>query len=169
MKLTEFNRLIENPESRETKIKTYLDKKAIRLQEPDENEIKGHFEKAEHDLSFISDNFKLGYFDWCITGCYYAMYHAATALLLTKGYHSKNHDATICLLIKEYYPRIPKEDIALINKFYLDYQELLFYIQAKNKREEATYSSKYKFNKKTVEELKLKAILFINKAKEMIL
>jgi len=40
--------------------------------------------------------------------------------------------------------------------------------QAKNKREEATYSSKYKFDKKTVEELKLKAILFINKAKEII-
>lgn len=168
MNLKEFDRLIENKEITDEKIKKYKEARIIRMQEKDENEIQGHFEKAEHNLSFVSDNFKLGYFDWCITGCYYAMYHAAMALILAREYYSKNHDATICILIKEYYPQITKEDIALINKFYLDYQELLFYIQAKNKREEATYSSKYKFDKKTVDELKLKAILFINKAKEII-
>lgn len=35
-------------------------------------------------------------------------------------------------------------------------------------REEASYASKYKFDKNTVEDLRLKAILFVNKAKTIL-
>lgn len=37
-----------------------------------------------------------------------------------------------------------------------------------SKREEASYASVYKFDKKTVEDLRLKAILFVNKAKTIL-
>jgi len=74
MKLKELNALIENEHLTKSKINEYENKKIIRKQEKDKNEIKGHLEKAERNLRFISDNLKLGYFDWCITGCYYAMY-----------------------------------------------------------------------------------------------
>ena len=131
------------------KITEFIKEKIIVKQEVDINEIKGHIEKSEHNLNFIKDTLKQGYSDWAITGCYYAMYQAVLALILKKGYSSKNHDATLCILIKEYYKKgIEQEDVELMNKFFVDYQNLLFYIQAKNKREDATYSSNYKYDYK---------------------
>jgi len=169
MRLLELNKLIMYENLLNSKINRCKKEKLIREQPPDENEIKGHLEKSEHNLNFIKDNLEIGYFDWCITGCYYAVYHAALSLILKKGYISKNHDATLCILIKEYYDKgIDKEDINLINKFFLDYQDLLFYVESKTKRENATYSTKYKFDKETVENLRLKAISFVNKAKDIL-
>lgn len=169
MRLLDFNRLLEDTEMREGKIEEYTKSQIIRKEEINNAEMEGHIAKAEHNLSFIQDNIKLGYYDWCITGCYYATYHAALALLLKKGFATKNHDATLCLLMKEYYKQgMTKEEIELLNRFFLDYQDLLFYVEAKNKREEASYASKYKFNKNTVEDLRLKAILFVNKAKTIL-
>ena len=55
-----------------------------------------------------------------------------------------------------------------MNNFFLDYQEILFYVESKQKREDATYSSMIKFDKKIVIELKIKAALFIDKAKQII-
>lgn len=151
------------------KFKEYIEDKIIQKTLVDKNEIEGHLLKANNNLKFVNDNLSLGYFDWCITGCYYAVYHAALALSVTKGYHSKNHDATLSILIKEYYEKgVNADEIELMNKFYLDYQEILFYVQSKQKREDATYSTQIKFDKKTVNELRLKATLFINKAKEII-
>ena len=56
----------------------------------------------------------------------------------------------------------------MINKLFIDYNDLVFYVQSKNKREEATYSSKYVFDKQLVEELRVKAVLFVDKAKEIL-
>ena len=90
-------------------------------------------------------------------------------MILSKGYITKSHDATLCILIKEFYKKgINFEDIELINNFFLDYQDILFYVQSKKKREEATYSTKLLFDRNTVEGLRLKAILFIDKAKTIL-
>lgn len=95
--------------------------------------------------------------------CYYAIYHSALALILSKKFHSKNHDATICVLIKEFYNKeLTKEDINILNM--LDIQDVLFYAEAKNKREDANYSTKTKFDSSEVETIKLKTRLFVNKA-----
>lgn len=169
MKQRDLDKLILNKEFVERKIKEFKEKGVLKKEAFDEIEIKGHLEKAEHNLKFVYDNLKLQYYDWCITGCYYAVYHAALSLILRKGYSSKNHQATLCILIKEFYKNgINKEDIKLINNFFLDYQDLLFYMQSKNKREDATYLSKYKFDKKIVEELRLKAMLFLDKVKGLL-
>ena len=73
------------------------------------------------------------------------------------------------MLIKHYYKKgVSREEINLINEFFLDYHDLLFYVESKSKREDATYSTKYKFDKPTVEKLRLKAILFVNKAKDIL-
>jgi hypothetical protein len=42
---------------------------------------------------------------------------------------------------------------------------LLIYVHTKDKREEASYSSEYNFDKNKVEELRIKTIGFINKAR----
>lgn len=166
MRIKELNEIIKNNYLLNSKVEKYKKLRIIKKQKRDTNEIYGHIEKAEHNLEFIKDNLKLGYFDWCITGCYYAVYHMALSLILARGFSSKNHDATLSLLIKEYYKEgISEEDIELINKFFLDYQDLLFYIDSKRKRENATYSTTHKFDKKDVENLRLKTISFVNKTK----
>lgn len=166
MNLKDLNLIIKNKKILDKKLQFFAKKQAIKKFSADKAEVLGHIEKAEHNLNFIRDNINLGYSDWCITGCYYAVYHAALALIISRGYHSKSHDATLCLLIREYFNNgINQEDIFLINKFFLDYLDLVVYVQAKDKREEASYSTKYVFDKKMVQELRIKAISFINKCK----
>ena len=166
MEIKVLRKLIANPLLLNKKIKFYESKKIIQKIPLDLEEIKGHISKSEHNLKFVLDNMKLEYYDWCITGCYYAIYQIALALIRAKEVYSKNHDATLCLLARDYYQEgITKEDIELINVFFLDYQDLLIYVHTKDKREEASYSSKYNFDKEKVEELRLKTIDFINKAR----
>jgi len=50
----------------------------------------------------------------------------------------------------------------------LDYQDVLFYVESKNKREDATYSTKTKFDKPEVEQLRIKAALFVSKIKSIL-
>jgi len=168
MKLYELNRLMEDQPYLAERINEFIKTGIINKQKGSEGEVRGHLEKASHNLNFIKDNIKLGYLDWAITGCYYASYHAALALTLTKSYFSKNHLATLCILIKEFYKRgLTKEDVELLNRF-LDYHDVLFYVESKNKREEATYSTKRLFDKKEVETLRLKAVMFVNKIRDII-
>lgn len=168
MKEYDFEKLMNSPGLVEEKIKELLEKGILRKQAVDWEEIKGHLLKADNNLRFIMENIKLGFYDWSITGCYYACYHAALALILTKSYSSKNHLATLCVLIKEFYQKeLNREDLDVLVNF-LDYQDVLFYVESKNKREDATYSTKTKFEKKEVEQLRIKAVMFVSKARSII-
>ena len=168
MKPYDLNKLLEDPELLNQKIDEFLEQKTLKKQAISQSEIEGHMEKASHNLNFIKDNLKLNYLDWAITGCYYAAYHAALALILTKGYYSKNHLATLHILIKEFYKKnLAREDLELLAKF-LDYQDVLFYVESKNKRENATYSTKRTFDEKEVEQLRIKAVLFVNKVEQIL-
>ena len=154
MEIKLLRKLIANPKLLDKRIDLYEKKKIVQKVPFDLEEIKGHTSKSEHNLKFVLDNMKLEYYDWCITGCYYAIYQIALALIRAKKIYSKNHDATLCLLAKEYYKKgVTKEDIELINIFFLDYQDLLIYVHTKDRRKEASYSSKYNFDKDRVEEL----------------
>ena len=44
----------------------------------------------------------------------------------------------------------------------------MFYVQSKEKREDASYSTKIKFDKQLVNELRIKAALFVDEAKQII-
>ena len=168
MKEHDLKQLLENSTILDNKIREFLIKKTLLEQKKDKNEIQGHILKAEHNLRFIQENMKLGFLDWSITGCYYACYHAALALIMTKGYTSKNHLATLCILIKEFYKKyLTKEDIETLSNL-LDYQDVLFYVESKNKREDATYSTKTKFGKQEVEQLRIKSNLFVAKIKNIL-
>lgn len=168
MKEYDLNQLLNNNIIVETKIKEFFDKKILKKQAVDLEEIKGHILKAEHNLRFVLENVKIGFFDWAITGCYYACYHAALGLILTRGYSSKNHAATLCILIKEFHKKeLSKEDIEILSNF-IDYQDLLFYVESKNKREDATYSTKFGFDKKEAEQLRIKAVMFVSKIKSLL-
>ena len=160
-----LNLLVKNKKFLDKKINFYI-KKKILTNTTSRYEIQGHIEKSRHNLSFLNEITK-NYNDWSLVVCYYAIYHSALALILSKNFHSKNHDATICVLIKEFYNKeLTKEDIDLLNMFNL--QDILFYVDAKNKREEANYSTKIKFEPDEIKKIKIKTILFVNKAEAIL-
>jgi len=160
-----LRRLLEDRKFLELKIKTYEENNAI-TKNSTKAETKGHLEKARHNSDFIK-SINPEYNDWKLISCYYAAYHAALALISTKGLMSKNHDATLCLIIKHFYKSgLSKEDIELLNL--LDAQDLLFYVESEQKREDAQYSTKIKYDAKDVEKIRIKTLLFISKAEEII-
>lgn len=168
MREYDLNKLLNNSAIVDGKIKEFLENGILKEQTADLEEIKGHILKAEHNLRFVSENIKIGFPDWAITGCYYACYHAALGVILTKGYSSKNHLATLCILIREFYKKgLNKEDIEVLSDF-IDYQDLLFYVESKNKREDATYSTKSRFDKNEIEQLRIKAVLLVSKFKSIL-
>ena len=168
MKEYELNKLLTDKDLVEERIKEFQEQKILKKQKIDINEIQGHLLKADNNLRFVSENIRLGFYDWAITGCYYSCYHAALALILTKGYSSKDHLATLCILIKDFYKKgLSQEDIQILSRL-LDYQDVLFYVESKNKREDATYSTKIKFDRSESEQLKLKATLFVSKIKSIL-
>ncbi len=168
MKEYNFQKLINNPEIVEKKIKEFIENNALFKQEVDKEEIKGHILKAENNLRFVATIAEKKFFDWALTGCYYTCYHAALALIQTRGYTSKNHLATLCVIIKEFYKKeLTREDIEILSKF-LDYEDVLFYVETKNKREDATYSTKTLFDKKEVERLRVQATMFVNNIKDIL-
>lgn len=168
-KIKEYHllKLLNNPDLIDEGIRNFLKSETLFKQDVDLEEIKGHISKSDHNLRFVAEN-KLNFPDWAMTGCYYASYHAALALIQTKGYTSKNHLATLYVIIKEFYKKeLTEEDIKLLCHF-LDYRDILFYVESKNKREDATYSTKTLFNKYEVEKLRIQSIMFVNKIKDII-
>ncbi len=164
----ELKKLLKDQKYLQYKIDFYFSTKVITPQDITLGEIQGHIQKSDHNLLFVKDN-STKYSDWALVGCYYASYHAALALLLQKGVSSKNHDATLCLLIKYYYQKdLTQEDFELLNFVYLDNQDILFYIESKQEREKASYSSQIEFDKKKISELVMKTVLFVNKCKEIL-
>ena len=168
MREYDLQKLINDQAIVDGKIKELMEKKLLFKQEVDKEEMKGHLSKAEHNLRFVSVIAKEKFFDWALTGCYYSCYHAALALIQSKGYTSKNHLATLCVIIKEFYKKeLTKEDLEILSNF-LDYEDVLFYVETKNKREDATYSTKTLFDKKEVERLRIQATMFVNKIKDIL-
>jgi len=162
-----LNVILKNKKELEKQINFFIKKKVLFRDRYDEFELRGHLEKAKHNLKFVNDNFKIGYLDWVITGCYYAVYHSVLSLILSKGYFSKNHDASLCVLIKEFYLEFSK-DINFVNNLFIDYNDVCFYVQSRNKRELASYSSSFVFSKKEVKEIIDRTILFVNKVEEIL-
>lgn len=163
-----LNKLINSPILVDKNIMELINKGLLIKQKNDLKEIKGHILKSEHNINFVDKIVKLDFSDWAIVGCYYASYHAALALIMTKGYSSKNHLATLLIIIKEFYNKgLTRDDIeTFVNLF--DYQDILFYIESKEKRENASYTTKTSFDKKEVEQLRMKAVLFVSKIKGII-
>ncbi|RME55056.1 HEPN domain-containing protein [Candidatus Woesearchaeota archaeon] len=168
MREYDLQKLINNPEIVDKKIKELMEKKLLFKQEVDKEEMMGYLLKAEHNLRFVLKIIKENFFDWALTGCYYSCYHAALALIQSKGYTSKNHLATLCVIIKEFYKKeLTKEDVEILSNF-LDYEDVLFYVETKHKREDATYSTKTHFDKNEVERLRMQATMFVNKIKDVL-
>ncbi len=153
----ELNKVVENFKAR----------KLLFVVGVDNFGVEGHIAKSKHNLRFVNDNFKLGYFDWVVTGCYYSVYHSVLALILSKGFSSKNHDASLAILIQEFYKDFVS-DFDFINALFIDYSDVNFYIETKEKRKLASYSSSSVFSKVEVKSMISRATEFVNKAEEIL-
>lgn len=161
---------LEDKKVREADFQGYLKSKKIRLEGERGELVQGHIEKAEHNLRFVRSTLELKEFnDWAIVSAYYAIYHASLALCALKGYATKDHSATLLILIKEFYKEfLTKEEIDTIGSLTIEKEEVLYYVEARARRGKASYSTKKVFDRNEAETLRLKAITFVNKVKEII-
>lgn len=97
----------------------------IKLAITELNEAKSDLESAREELDKL--NWK-----WSVEKAYYAMFHAARALLILKGYKERSH---ICLIIALNELYVKKGEL---DRKYLDFIEI-----AKFRREDAIYASRY--------------------------
>jgi len=131
--------------------------------------VHAHIDKSKHNLLFVNNNLKFPEFnDWSIVGLYYAVYHAALALIAKKGYISRSHNATIIFLIKNYTKEFSEAEIQLIDDLLITKKDLTFYSSLRSERQNASYSTETMFSQNKVRELQKKAIDFINKVEDMI-
>ena len=161
---------LENEKRRDSDFLRYLNSRKIKTETETKELVQGHLEKADHNLKFVKSTLELKEFnDWAIVSSYYSIYHASLALCALKGYSTKNHLATLLILIKEFYQNgLSKEEIETVSSTSIEKEEVLYYIEAKTKRTKASYSTEKVFDKNEAETLRLKAISFVNKVKEII-
>jgi len=150
----------------------YVEKGLIKIEKEKDSLSKSHLSKADYNLDFI--NFLLEnkkFYDWIITGCYYAIYRASLSLITKSGFSSKKHNSTLCALIKLYYhdkKSINKEDIELVARSSINKEEVSYFVGAKEKRETASYGISEEFTKTEAEKLIEQTIIFVNKVKEIL-
>lgn len=161
---------IENEKKLLEDFNKYIKNKKIKKETELNELIEGHIQKSEHNLKFVKSTLNLKEFnDWAIVSVYYAIYHASLSLCALKGYSTKDHSATLLILIKEFYKKeLNHEEIELLGDTTLEKEEVLYYVEAKNKRHNASYSTKINFENSQVEILRLKAIAFVSKVKDII-
>ncbi len=59
--------------------------------------IEGYIQKAERKLAVAEKLFKSGDYEDAVSRAYYAVYHAAQALLLTEGQEAETHKGVVTL------------------------------------------------------------------------
>ena len=161
---------LEDKKRRERDFQEYVKSKKVKKETEVQELVQGHIDKADHNLKFVKSTLELKDFnDWAIVSAYYSIYHASLALCALKGYSTKDHLATLLILIKEFYQKeLNKEEIEIVGNTTIEKEEVLYYIEAKTKRTKASYSTQKAFDKNEAENLRIKAINFVNKAKEII-
>jgi uncharacterized protein (UPF0332 family) len=150
-------------------IRKVLDDSKLHIKKTDHNLIFANwiFEKHKDEIPYtLKDNF----YDWIISIYYYAIYHAALALMNKENFTSKNHSATLSFLIYHHYhlqKALEKEDVELIASS-LNKEDIEALGFSKELREKACYDVHESFEKKLAEQIKEQTIDFVNKIKIII-
>lgn len=81
-------------------IQDCIKKGHVKIIKPDRAIIGKEFKEARYDLEKAKKAGKEQDYKWSIIKCYYAMFHAARAILLQQGYQEKKHFA-ISIVLEE--------------------------------------------------------------------
>jgi uncharacterized protein (UPF0332 family) len=160
-------------------LNNYIDKKILKKTSDDS---KLHIKKLDHNLTLANWIFekhkneipevfgKDTFYDWVISIYYYAVYHAALALISREGFTSKNHSATLCFLIYHHYHNkksLAKEDVLLVASS-LEKGDIETLGTSKELREKACYDVHESFEKRLAEQIREDSIDFSNKIKTLL-
>ncbi len=172
---------LENSKTLNRDFKKYIRQHIVRKIESSTSLSKIHMDKSYHNLDFANFTVQNSaginkrvddetYYDWVIVIAYYAMYHAAMALLYKMGYKAGTHLATICVLCKECLGKtLEKKDIENISAILeLSEEEIKEIGRAKERREKASYSGSVSFEKHLAEMTLDDARKFINKIADIL-
>ena len=166
--------------------KLWLDqymKKKLLTKSGDESKL--HLRKADHNLNFanwvvekhrdeIPELFgKETFYDWVISIYYYAVYHAALALISQERCKSKSHSATLCFLIYYHYhsqKALDEEDVELVASSArpLDKEDIEALGYSKELRERACYDVHEVFERELSQQVREQTADFVNKIKALI-
>ena len=152
-------------------LKKSSDESRLHLKRTDHNLIFANWilEKHKDEIPEVFDG--ACFYDWVISIYYYAIYHAALALMSKEEFTSKNHLATLSFLIYPHYhsqKALKKEDVELIASSLassLDREDIEILGFSKELREKACYDVHEQFEKKLAEQIREEAIGFANKIK----
>jgi uncharacterized protein (UPF0332 family) len=159
-------------------LERYLTKGILR-KKADESRL--YLKKADHNLALanwilekhkqeIPQTFgKETFYDWTVNMYYYAIYHAATAIVSREGYASSSHSATLCFLIFNHYHQkkvLDENDVFLIVSS-LDKKDIETIGSSKEMRERASYDVHATFEKAVAEMAREDTMQFIVKVKTM--
>jgi hypothetical protein len=114
-----------------------------------------HLDKAERFLEAAQHDFRDGFFDTAISHAYYAMHHAARALLLLIGESPKTHSGVINVLWKNIgkLESIDQDDVEAISRAF-------------NRRIEVDYGVEFEIPSREVcEEIIQHAVDFVSKSR----
>lgn len=112
-------------------------------------------DEAESDLATAKTSFNGKNYKWATVQCYYAMFHAAMAMLYMKKYRESSHHCLI-LAIKELYVSKKLFDVTLLEAFQA----------AKRLREAADYQNEW--SKESCGEIMENAAKFIENAAKIV-
>jgi uncharacterized protein (UPF0332 family) len=170
---------LKNKEECRIWLEKYLKKRILRKSS---KQHRLYLEKSNHNLVFANWIYEKHkddipkffgeetFYDWAINIYYYAVYHAALALVSKQGYESKNHSATLCFLIYNNFhleKTIDKDDVELIAAS-LNKEDIEIIGMSKKLRERASYDVHEIFEKRLAQQAKEQAVDFVNKIKELL-
>jgi uncharacterized protein (UPF0332 family) len=107
-----------------------LEERKLQRIEPKHDIITKETASAEYDLGKSKNSFEEADYKWAIVQAYYSMFHAARALIYSKGYREKSHRACLVALKEFFLDALGEERID-------DFEE------AMDLRESADYGSAY--------------------------
>ena len=145
--------LISNKEKLDEYYTNYQNRKLIIKSLDTINLKNAHIKKAEHNLEHVDLLLQTSKFnDWILISLYYSLYHTFLALVQNKCYSSKNHNATIVFILK-HYVQIEINELKLLDKLYVSEEDAKFYMNLKETREKANYSTELNFENSNIVEL----------------
>ncbi|MBI2138760.1 HEPN domain-containing protein [Candidatus Woesearchaeota archaeon] len=126
-----------------------------------------HIQKAEHNLKAIEYFAAGGFSDWAISAAFYSLYHCLLAVLAKFGYESRNQECTFAAiehLIAEKSLLLSLNEVKEIAHFSQQSEAGEKIISL---REKFQYGTRTEVQNTVIDELKRKAMEFLEKVKEI--
>jgi uncharacterized protein (UPF0332 family) len=172
---------MSSSEKSESDFMRFLNKNAVAAVKDGGSWARRYMGKADHNLDFavfvgdlhrdlIREKFPgKTFYDWVTTAYYYAVYHAALALLAKSGFRSRSHMATLCGVITYYFhgsKSLDRKHIEILGR--IERRDIEQFIESQKLRERASYGISLDFEERLAAMARKDAVEFVNKARQIL-